>query len=175
MHIVQLAYKVPDAKAAAQNWVNHHGAGPFFISENIPLEGVYYKGERSSLDHTSAYGWCGNQMIELVQQNCDTPSVFTDRPMGLHHCAYFSVDLDKELKRLEALGYTTAMRADTASGVRFAFSQAASDANKERRGDGALGHYFEIYQEHPTLRAFYTMIEEASHNWDGGEPLRKPG
>jgi len=171
MHIVQLAYKVPDAKAAAQNWVNHHGAGPFFISENIPLEGVYYKGELSSLDHTSAYGWCGNQMIELVQQNCDTPSVFTDRAMGIHHCAYFASDLDAELTRLEALGYSTAMRADTASGVRFAFSEAAN-----KRDDGsALGHYFEIYQEHPSLRAFYTMIEEASQNWDGSNPLRKPG
>jgi len=164
MHIVQLAYKVSDAKSAAQNWVTHHGAGPFFISENIPLEGVYYNGELSSLDHTSAYGWCGSQMIELVQQNCDTPSVFTNRANGLHHCAYFSADLDTELTRLEALGYSTAMRANTASGVRFAFSEVAS-----------LGHYFEIYQEHPSLRAFYSMIEAASEGWDGTEPLRKLG
>ena len=167
MDIVQLAYKVADAKSAAQNWVTHHGAGPFFISENIPLEGVYYNGELSSLDHTSAYGWCGSQMIELVQQNCDTPSVFTGRTNGLHHCAYFSADLDAELKRLEVLGYNTAMRANTASGVRFAFSEVT--------GVVSLGHYFEIYQEHPSLRAFYTMIEEAAQNWDGTEPLRKMG
>jgi len=167
MHILQLAYKVSDAQLTAQKWVTEHGAGPFFISENIPLEGVYYKGELSSLDHTSAYGWCGSQMIELVQQNCDTPSVFTNRANGLHHCAYFSADLDAELARLEAHGYSTAMHANTASGLRFAFSEAL--------GVASLGHYFEIYQEHPSLRAFYSMVEEASQGWDGAEPLRKMG
>jgi len=171
MHIVQLAYKVQQAKAAALDWVHHHGAGPFYVSENIPLEGVHFNGARSSLDHTSAYGWCGNHMIELVQQNCETPSVFTSHPVGLHHCAYFSPDLDAELDRLESLGYSTAMRANTANGVRFAFTERA----QEQSPNHSLGHYFEIYQEHPNLRAFYTMIEEAAQDWDGSEPLRKLG
>ena len=160
MHIVQLAYKVSDAKAAAKDWVSHQGAGPFFVSENIPLEEVYYQGKLASLDHTSAYGWSGGHMIELVQQNCDTPSVFSQRANGLHHCAYFAADLDAELARLAAVGYATAMQANTKSGVRFAFVETD------------LGHYFEIYQDHPTLRAFYATVEQAAEGWDGSEPLR---
>ena len=158
MHIVQLAYKVTNAKAAALDWSTQHGAGPFFLSENIPLEGVRYRGKLSALDHTSAYGWCGEQMIELVQQNCATPSVFTEHANGLHHCAYFTKDLDVELERLSGQGYAIEMEANTASGVRFAFVAIAG-----------LGHYFEIYQDNPQLRSFYSLVEEAARDWDGQE------
>ena len=173
MHIIQLAYQVLDAKAAAEEWVKHHNAGPFFLSENIPLEGVYYKGKPSTLDHTSAYGWCGHLMIELVQQNCKTPSVFTDRSLGLHHCAYFSDSLDTELERLENSGYNVAMRANTASGIRFAFVE--GDLEVENSSNAQLGHYLEVYEEHPHLRAFYARVREASLNWDRRDPVRTPG
>jgi len=169
MHIVQLAYHVPNAEAAALEWVQHHGAGPFFLSEHIPLEDVIYRGQPGSLDHTSAYGWCGGHMVELVQQNCDAPSVFTDAPFGLHHCACFAADLDTELERLSAAGYTTAMRAGTQTGVQFAFARNSTTAV------APIGHYLEIYGDHPALRGFYQMVEESALNWDGSEPVRRPG
>lgn len=163
IEIVQLAYYVPDAKAAALRWAEHQGAGPFFVSENIPLSVVRYKGRLSSLDHTSAYGWCGGQMIELVQQNCATPSVFKEQRFGLHHCAYFCDSLKDETERLVGLGYEVAMHANTESGIEFAFIEGAGLP---------FGHYFEIYQDHPGLRAFYETIQEASAKWDGSDVLR---
>ncbi len=174
MHIVQLAYYVPDAKIAAQHWASSHGAGPFFVSENIPLAQVHYQGKLSSLDHTSAYGWCGNLMIELVQQNCDTASVFSDRAYGLHHCAYFCSSVETEISRLASNGYGLAMRAATSGGIEFAFLEVI-DSHSVSAPAPPLGHYFEIYQDHPQLRTFYKTVEQAAQSWDGEKPLRTMG
>jgi hypothetical protein len=159
---VQTAYYVADVNAAAALWTQRFGAGPFFIAEHIPLTEVVVRGRASRLDHTSAYGWHGNAMVELVQQNCRTPSVFNDRAHGLHHMAYFAADIDAELQRLGRLGIATAMTATTNSGVRFAFA----DANAQ------MGHYLELYQENDAIRGFYEFVREASVGWDGRNPVR---
>ena len=159
---VQAAYYAADVKAAAAVWAQRFGAGPFFLAEHIPLTEVVVRGRVSQLDHTSAYGWHGNLMVELVQQNCRTPSIFNDRPYGLHHMAYFATDIDAELQRLSRLGIATAMTATTGSGIRFAFA----DAN------AAMGHYLELYQENAAIRGFYEFVREASVGWDGRDPVR---
>jgi glutathione S-transferase len=159
---VQFAYYVRDARAAAAEWAQRFGAGPFFVIDHIALADVVFRGEPGSLDHTSAYGWHGDAMIELVQQNCRAPSVFTGRPYGLHHAAYFAPDLDAELERLHGFGISTAMTATTTTGTRFAFA----DAN------AALGHYLELYADNPGLRAFYRHVRDAATNWDGHDAVR---
>ncbi len=162
--IVQLAYFVPDIKQAAERWAANLGAGPFFIREHISLEAVRLDGAPAALDHSSAYGWWGRVMVELVQQNGDDPSVFSNRPWGLHHTAYFAPQLAAELARLDTQGFPTRMTA-RAGQVKFAFA----DAN------ASLGHYFEIYEDAPDLRRFYAMVEAASQGWDGSAPLRPLG
>ncbi len=162
---VQLAYTVSDVESAVPVWVQRFGAGPFFVLEHIALRDVVVRGEASSLDHTSAYGWSGDVMIELVQQNCDTSSIFNDRPFGLHHTACFADDLDVELARLDALGAPTAMRAVTVTGTEYAFADTTD----------SLGHFIEIYGEQPSIREFYHMIRTASIGWRGDEPLRRLG
>lgn len=159
---VQIAYYVPDARAAAATWTQRFRAGPFFVIEHIPLTGVVVRGQASQLDHSSAYGWHGHLMVELVQQNCRTPSIFSDCEYGLHHMAYFAADIDAELQRLSRLGITTAMTATTGNGVRFAFA----DAN------AALGHYLELYQDDDAIRRFYEFVRKASDGWDGRDPVR---
>ena len=159
---VQIAYFVADVRAAAVVWAQRFGAGPFFVAEHIALTSVVVRGQASQLDHTSAYGWYGDLMVELVQQNCGTPSIFDDRAYGLHHMAYFAADIDAELARLDRLGIATAMTATTAGGVRFAFA----DAN------AAMGHYLELYRDDAAIRGFYEFVRRASVGWDGREPVR---
>jgi len=159
---VQTAYYVADVHAAALLWAQRFGAGPFFVAEHIPLTGVVVRGQASRLDHTSAYGWHDQVMVELVQQNCGTPSVFNERAYGLHHMAYFAADIDTELQRLSRLGIATAMTATTSSGIGFAFA----DAN------ATMGHYLELYQESDSIRGFYAFVREASLGWDGRNPVR---
>ena len=159
---VQDAYYVADVRVAAASWVRRFGAGPFYMLDHIPLTSVVVRGQTSRLDHTSAYGWHGNRMVELVQQNCRTPSIFNDREYGLHHKAYFASDLDHELQRLDRLGIATAMTATTANGMRFAFA----DANAE------MGHYLELYGDDDGIRGFYEFIRKAAVDWTGRDPVR---
>ena len=166
---VQAAYFVADAEAAARRWAREFAAGPFFLLEHIELENVVHRGRPSALDHTAAFGQLGDIMIELVQQHGEHPSVFRDMyaagEYGLHHMAYFAGDFDAELARLRGLGYATAMTASTALGPRFAFADAAAE----------LGHMLEIYEDGPGMRGFYAMVEEATRDWDGVDPVRSLG
>jgi hypothetical protein len=162
---VQFAYTVPDVRAAVPVWAERFGAGPFFVVEHIPLVDVTIRGVATTFDHTSAYGWCGSTMIELVQQNCAMPSIFNDRPFGLHHAARFASDLDVELERCARLGMPTAMRAATTNRTRFAYVDAIQ----------SMGHYVELYQDDPSIRAFYRFIERAAAGWNGARPLRTFG
>jgi hypothetical protein len=45
---VQAAYLVPQAADAAEHWAREFGAGPFFLSEHIPLKAVVYRGSPGS-------------------------------------------------------------------------------------------------------------------------------
>lgn len=163
--IVQTAYFVEDARTAAIEWVRRFGAGPFFLIEHIPLEAVTVHGQPGDLDHTSAYGWQGNLMVELVQQNCSNPSIFKGRPYGLHHLAHFVDNLDDALARYAQVGIGTAMRAHTTNGTAFAFA----DATRTH------GHYFELYERNEGISAFYAMVRQAAQDWDGTDPVRSLG
>lgn len=160
--VIQLAYYVPDIVAAAEHWATHLGAGPFYTLSHIPLRSVQYGDNPGELDHSSAYGWHGTHMVELVTQHGPASPVFGKRPFGLHHAAYIARDLDSELRRLEALGWPTAMLATTSNNMRFAFA----DANS------SLGHYFELYENADSIHDFYQFIEQAAKDWDGQDPVR---
>lgn len=160
---VQLAYTVSNAAAAAQQWAAQFGAGPFFLLPHIPLETVTIRGQESSFDHSSAYGWHGEIMIELVQQHCATASIFNDRPYGLHHVAHFVPELPAALKAHQQAGRPIAMQARTAPasptepGTAFAFVDART----------THGHYLELYEPGERLAGFYSMVREAAVGWDG--------
>ena len=162
LDVVQHAYLVPDVFVAAEHWARALGAGPFFVMEHIPLENVIHRGEPGSLDHSSAYGQLGDTMVELVQQNCASPSVFTGFPPALHHLAAFAPDLDAALDGLAGTGVETAMTAEAGGGQRFAFADARELA----------GHYIELYQDGPAVRGFYAFVRSAAQDWDGSDPVR---
>ena len=164
--IVQNAYVVNDVFTAAQRMVDLLGAGPFFVFEHIPLSECLYRGNASVLDHTSAYGQCGNVMMELVQQNNEGPSAFRDLyapgEEGLHHVATFSDDIDAELARYAEMGFPAANVARTTTGTKFAYVDTSP----------VLGHMVEFYQDDPGIRDFYAMVAAAAENWDGTAPVR---
>ena len=159
--IVQIAYVVPDARDAARQWFERRGAGPFFLSEHIPVADAVYRGEPTTFDHSSAYGQWGEVMVELVQHYGDAPSVATGW-RGLHHVAYFADDLPAETQRMEALGYPLAMTAIARGATRFSFFDAVDE----------LGHFFEVYEPSPRLLDFYAMVAATASGWDGADPVR---
>ena len=163
---VQIAYAVPDVRAAARTWADLWGAGPFFVREHIPVADVVYRGQPGVFDHSSAYGQWGDVMVELVQDHGTGPSavrdVYTREESGLHHLAYFVDDLDATAARLADVGYPLAMSATSRGGVRFHFVDARS----------THGHMLELYEPSVHLRAFYAAVAAAAAGWDGSDPLR---
>jgi len=163
---VQVAYFVDDIRAAAMQMTKLTGAGPFYIVDEIELEWCEYRGRASDFVHSSAYGQWGDMMMELVQQDCDSPSVFTELHSagnaGIHHIACFVDDLDEAIARYKALGCEVAARAKASMGTEFAFIDTVS----------TLGHMIEIYRADELLAGFYDSVKIASIEWDGEDLLR---
>jgi len=163
--IVQLAWWVDDLDLAAQQWARL-GAGPFFWLSHIPLQRANLRGQAINFDHSSAYGWAGHCMVELVQVHSPGPSAFHEllpapRPI-LHHVARFVPDLDRAVANFASLGHALAMDCHLKDGGRFCFIDTRS----------ALGHYTELYEPTPALTGFYAMVEGAAQQWDGSDPIR---
>ena len=165
---VQIAYLVEDVHQSAEYWARVHGAGPFVVMENIPLQEVVYRDQPGSLDHSSAYGQFGPMMLELVQQNCDAPSAFKEMyapgQYGLHHMAAFAPDLEASLAEHAQQGEPLAMRA-RAGDMPFAFVD-----TRER-----LGHMTELYQDGELIRGFYALVAAAANEHPGEVFFQLPG
>ena len=163
----QLAYAVPDATAAAIEWAQRFGAGPFFVRRHIPLVDVLHRGRPAIFDHTSAYGQWGEVMVELIEDHGSGPSVVRDvfppGATGLHHLAFIVDDVDATVRRLLDEGFELAMSARTPGGVEFHFIDAVA----------ALGHMLELYPASERLLAFYAMVADAARDWDGADPVRE--
>jgi hypothetical protein len=164
----QIAYFVPDIRAAAMAHHRRFGSGPFFVIEHIALSRSEHRGMAQPLDHSSAYGQWGTQMVEFVQQHNPEPSAYHDLyphgsgGAGLHHIACFVESLEAAIAECAAAGMPLAHYAETATGTEFAFVDATA----------SLGHMLELYEPSPGLTGFYAMVAGAAHGWDGEDPIR---
>jgi hypothetical protein len=163
---VQIAYVVDDVWKAADSFAKRFGAGPFFVMEHITVTDVFYRGEPSVFDHSSAYGQWGKVMVELFVQHNDDPTavrqMYRQGETGLHHLAYFAEDFEGTARRLTELGFPQAQIAKTGRGNPFAFHDATAE----------LGHMIELYEPLPGIVDFYAMVASAAESWDGSEPAR---
>lgn len=156
----QIAYAVEDVHRAARRWTNR-GIGPFFVREHIDVVDVRVRGLPSTFDHSSAYAWWGSVMVELICQHDGgtAPLVPTG---GLHHVAHFVDDVAVMGAALVAGGNAEVLYARTPTGVAFSMHDTRAE----------LGHYVEIYEPTPPLRAFYEMVRTAAQEWSGDDPIR---
>lgn len=157
---VQLAYAVADVREAAAGWAPL-GVGPFFVRDHIELGATRINGVVSTFDHSSAYGWWGDLMFELICQH-DTGAETIVPTGGLHHVAHFVNDFEAASAGLIRDGHAEVLHAETGGGMNFAFHD----------GGAARGHLIEIYEPVAGLRKFYDMVCNASIGWDGSDPVR---
>ncbi len=157
---VQIAYAVDDVHRAARRWSNR-GIGPFFVREHIEVVDVRARGVAATFDHSSAYAWWGSVMVELICQHDGGAEPFVPTS-GLHHVAHFVDDVAATTAMLTASGAPEALYAQTTAGMPFAMHDARAE----------LGHYIEIYEPTPRLRAFYDMVHTAAQDWSGDDPIR---
>ena len=162
--IIQIAYAVKDVRKSAFTWSKKFNIGPFYINEHIKISNTLVNEKKSKFDHSSAYGWRENIMIELIcdHQIQDTPS--NSNSSGIHHIAWIAPDFEKEKEILNKKGCKEVLSANVGhrNGMKFAWFYPGDEIN----------HFYEIYEKSDNIDNFYSFLYEQSKSWKGENPIR---
>src|SRR5580693_8153296 len=74
----QVGIVVRDIEKAMRHWVQVCGVGPWFYTEQLPMDEFRYKGRIYDLKVSIALANSGDVQLELIQQRCDSPSLYRD-------------------------------------------------------------------------------------------------
>ena len=161
------AYVVEEIEATVARLVEQLGAGPFFLIENVPLENVLSRGEPAEFAHNSAFGYCGDGAIELIQTVSLAPerveNGFAAPRPRVQHVAYVvpPAEVADVRRSLEERGVT-----------QYLSSRIGEAETTLHDASAVLGHDIEIHGDNQGLRDFFGMVRGAAQGWDGSEPLR---
>ncbi|CAN5213325.1 hypothetical protein BH10PSE12_BH10PSE12_26640 [soil metagenome] len=160
--IVQNCYVVRDLEEGCARFHALLGIGPFVGGADIELADHVYRGQPAApIRLRGVFVQSGDLNIELVQILSTGPSAFRDMfangEGGLHHVALFSDDYDAQKARWVAAGHAVASEFTTAFGAKICYIDARD----------TLGHFIELYPEHPIIRAMYAQTVEDARDWDG--------
>ena len=163
----QMGYVVRDIEAAMHHWVEVCGVGPWFYVDRLPLTAFTYRGARHDDIHVSvALANSGDVQLELIQQRCDTPSMYrdflADGREGLQHWSSWPEDYDARHRLALAGGYQVGQEGDSPRG-RFVYFAA----------EGHPGTVIEMAHLTPARRRIFDQIRAAAVGWDGRDPVRR--
>ncbi len=164
----QIAYFVPDVRAAALDHHRTYGSGPFYVVDEVILPFCEYRGEPAQWSISSAFGQWGDIQVEFMQQNDDAPSIFHDvfpagsGRYGLHHLAFIVDDPWPVARAFEQQGNPVALHARMSNGIEALLIDTIA----------SNGHVLELYAPTPPLVALYDFIREQSLGFDGSDPVR---
>jgi hypothetical protein len=160
----QLGHVVDDVLGAAANWARTFGIGPFHVLPVIEQR-ADYGGEIRPVRIQVAVAQAGPVQIELIQQHCDTPSIFSEWSRGgtsaFHQIATLTDDYDAKLARFKTLGYAIAAES-LGGGFRVAYIDTAAE----------FGFYTEVVEAPPSFLDQVRGISDTCANWDGVDPVR---
>ncbi len=163
----QVGIVVRDIEAAMKHWIEVCGVGPWFYGEKMAFTEFHYRGTRYDNFHFSiALANSGDVQLELIQQRCDTPSVYRDflaaGHEGMQHWSSWPEDYDAKLNHALANGYTIGQHGDSARG-RFVYLW----------NEGHPGTMIEMAHMTPTRKRVFDAVRDAARNWDGSDPIRR--
>jgi hypothetical protein len=165
--VEQIAYVVADVWEAAADHARLFGSGPFYVADRVPAE-CWYRGSQTSFAPSVALGQCGDAMIELLHDEGTAPSMLHDLfppasgRVGLHHLCFHVDDFESALAKLEMAGFPTVFRTRLAGGTDVVIADTTA----------VNGHYLEIHEKSPEIRALYDFIRRAADGFDGSDPVR---
>lgn len=164
--IVQFAYTVPDAEAAAAQWTKLTGIGPWFFRGPFTTKTSRYRGVVTPTRLYVAQAFSGHAMIELIEQQDDAPSVYRERietsGYGFHHIARATNDFDGQFAEYREAGLELAYESVLPTGARLAYFNSQAE----------IGGMLELVEINDAQEAVYTNVFRAAQGWDGSEPLR---
>jgi Glyoxalase/Bleomycin resistance protein/Dioxygenase superfamily len=162
--IRQIGYIVTDLDAALDSWVNL-GVGPWFVMRRMPIRAIY-RGEPCEISLSLALSNSGEMQIELLQQEDDTPSIYTEflssnRP-GYHQLAYWTEDYDNTMASAHDAGWPVVWLGDESVGTRFAYVEPPNSP----------ATIIEIMELNEVTSGMGKFVRDAAAGWDGTDPIR---
>jgi catechol 2,3-dioxygenase-like lactoylglutathione lyase family enzyme len=165
--IRQIGYVVTDLDQALASWVEL-GVGPWLVMRGLPMR-VLYRGAPCETTLSLALSNSGELQVELIQQEDDTPSIFTEflaaNGPGYHQLAYWAEDFDNTMKAVENAGWPIVWSGGEELGVRFAYVEPPNSP-------ATIVEISELTEAQAGVAKF---IRDAAANWDGSDPIREMG
>jgi catechol 2,3-dioxygenase-like lactoylglutathione lyase family enzyme len=165
--IRQIGYVVTDLDRALAGWIEL-GIGPWLVMRALPMH-VLYRGEPCEIALSLALSNSGELQIELIQQEDDTPSIFTEfltaHGPGFHQLAYWTEDFEATMKAVEAAGWPVVWSGGEGFGVRFAYVEPPNRP-------ATIVEISELTEAQAGVAKF---IRDAADGWDGKDPIREMG
>jgi hypothetical protein len=132
----QVGIVVRDIDKAMRHWVEVCGVGPWFYAEQLPMDEFRYKGRRYDIKVSIALANSGNVQLELIQQRCDSPSLYRDflaaGHEGMQHWSSWPVDYHAVRERALRTGWQIGRRATRRAAPSSIFSMKATLALSSR-------------------------------------------
>ena len=161
----QLGHIVDDIVSAARRWSAAFRIGPFHVLPVVDQQLTHADGEIRTVRVQVAVAQAGPVQIELIQQHCNTPSLYRDWSNGgtsaFHQVATVTRDYAGKRARFETLGYSVA-----AESLGGSFRVAYVDTVAE------FGFYTEVVEYAPRLLEQLQSISATCATWDGSDPVR---
>ena len=165
--IRQIGYVVRDLDKALAGWVDL-GVGPWFVIRSMPQR-VLYRGEPCEITLSLALANSGDMQFEVIQQQDDTPSIFTEflaaGREGVHQFAYWTEDFGTTMQAVEEAGWPVVWSGGEDVGTRFAYVEPPN-------GPATI---IEIMELTEATSGMATFVRDAAANWDGSDPIRNLG
>lgn len=163
----QVGIVVRDIEAAMAHWSEVCGVGPWFYTDRLAVTSFTYRGQRHDGIHLSiALANSGDVQLELIQQRCDTPSMYRDflaaGHEGMQHWSSWPVDYDARLQHALANGYTVGQEGDSPRG-RFVYLW----------NEGHPGTVIEMAHLTEGRKRIFDAVRAAAVGWDGSDPVRR--
>jgi hypothetical protein len=168
--IRQIGYVVTDLADALASWIEL-GVGPWLVMRGLPMRALY-RGEPCETTLSLALSNSGELQVELIQQEDDTPSVFTEflasNGPGYHQLAYWTEDFDATMKAVLDAGWPVVWSGGEGFGVRFAYVEPPNSP-------AYISQIVEISELTEAQAASAKFIRDAAASWDGSDPIREMG
>lgn len=162
--IRQIGFVVNDLDTSLQSWLAL-GVGPWYVLRG-QRQSALYRGESCEVTLTIAFANSGDMQIEVIQQENDTPSIYTEflaaHGEGFNQFAYWTPDFDTTMESVELAGWPVVWSGGGSDGVRYAYAE-------PRGGPAAIIEIMELNEATVSLAEF---VRAAADGWDGTEPIR---
>jgi catechol 2,3-dioxygenase-like lactoylglutathione lyase family enzyme len=164
----QIGYIVRDLDQSIAAWLAL-GVGPFYVIRGLQQH-ADYRGEPCTVNFSVAFSNNGELQIELIQQEDDTPSIYTEflesGREGMHQLAWWAPDFDATIAAARAAGWPVVWSGGADGGARYAYIEPP---------DAGPATIVEIMELNDMTTGMATLVRDAAASWDGSDPIRSLG